>query len=235
MRGRKSSLRVGSHSIWSWFPPHPPFGHPLPAGARGTRDAPFGKASRAIAKWSPSPQRGEGWGEGPKIVAPGRFAIVASGRLAFVAPGRFPFDLELFPPSPALRAPSPRRGEGRKGGLRRRGAPASAGRAPPRWSAGPGGGGKRRPERSRSLPAPGGPRKILPAACGSGAGRRPVQSVVESTTSAELGPGGNPGCCSGYPGSSCCGSPTGRCGGCCSSSRRGSPGSRPLAAYQERL
>ena len=44
-------------------PPHPPFGHPLPVGARG-------KKGRAIpGSWrqrssSPSPRRGEGWGEG---------------------------------------------------------------------------------------------------------------------------------------------------------------------------
>ena len=46
---------------------------------------------------------------------------------------------------------------------------------------------------------------------------------------------GSPGCCSGSPGRSCCGSPTGSSWRCCSSSRRGSPGSSPWTAHRHRL
>jgi len=74
---------------------------------------------------------------------------------------------------------------------------------------------------------------ILPKARGTGTGRRPVQSAMASTMSAELGPGESPGCCSGSPARSCCGSPTGRCGARCSSRRRGSPGSRLEAAHRQ--
>ena len=73
---------------------------------------------------------------------------------------------------------------------------------------------------------------ILPKARGTGTGRRLVQSAMASTMSAELGPGESPGCCSGSPARSCCGSPTGRCGARCSSRRRGSPGSRLGAAHR---
>ena len=74
---------------------------------------------------------------------------------------------------------------------------------------------------------------FLPVEINVGAGKRPVQSAMASTMSAELGPGESPGCCSGSPARSCCGSPTGRSGARCSSRRRGSPGSRLEAAHRQ--
>ncbi len=57
-------------------PPHPPFGHPLPDGARG-RIGPGLAAERcATATSSPSPRRGEGWGEGAAM--PRDDAVVAT-------------------------------------------------------------------------------------------------------------------------------------------------------------
>ena len=69
-------------------PPHPPFGHPLPVGARGKRAGAFQQRHSVSENSSPSPRRGEGWGEGDGVWQ------------------------QLLPPSPALRAPSPRGGEG---------------------------------------------------------------------------------------------------------------------------
>src|SRR5438045_6013132 len=50
-------------------PPHPPFGHLLPAGEKGTvcdsaQQADLRRANRR----SPSPHRGEGWGEGARTL-----------------------------------------------------------------------------------------------------------------------------------------------------------------------
>jgi len=42
-------------------PPHPAFGHPLPDGARGTKN-------RGAFPIFPSPRRGEGQGEGVGVV-----------------------------------------------------------------------------------------------------------------------------------------------------------------------
>ena len=58
-------------------------------------------------------------------------------------------------------------------------------------------------------------------------GQRPVPSGKQSASQAELGQGGSPGCCSGSPARSCCGWPTGRSAGRCSSCRPGSPGRSP--------
>ena len=59
-----------------------------------------------------------------------------------------------------------------------------------------------------------------------GSGRRSVPSGA-SANPVELGRRESPGCCSGSPACSCSGTPTARSAGRCSSSRPGSPGSRP--------
>jgi hypothetical protein len=71
-----------------------------------------------------------------------------------------------------------------------------------------------------------------PPETGCGTGKRPVPPGGHPPLRAELGPRESPGCCSGSTGCSCCGSPTGSSRRCCSSSRRGSPGSRPVAAHR---
>ena len=53
--------------ISGWLPPHPPFGHPLPAGGEGEDRPGYSQNQGDREKSSPSPQRGEGWGEGPTL------------------------------------------------------------------------------------------------------------------------------------------------------------------------
>ena len=52
------------------YPPHPPFGHLLPAGEKGTAiTSAEGEDRRGGNQRSPSPRRGEGRGEGVRAVA----------------------------------------------------------------------------------------------------------------------------------------------------------------------
>ena len=52
------------------YPPHPPFGHLLPGGEKGTVPAPAERVDcRGEPERSPSPHRGEGRGEGVRAVA----------------------------------------------------------------------------------------------------------------------------------------------------------------------
>ena len=89
--------------------------------------------------------------------------------------------------------------------------------------------------RESTLPAPGGRGLVSPAAASrGGTGRRPVPSGAASTAHAELGPRGSPGCCSGSPARSCCGSPTGSSWPCCSSCRPTRPGTRPRTTPPDR-
>jgi hypothetical protein len=78
------------------------------------------------------------------------------------------------------------------------------------------------PEPSPWLPAPGGLGNVLSA---QGQNRSAVGSVRRRTgTRAELRRDESPGCCSGCPARSCCGSTPGSWTRCCSSCRPGSPG-----------
>src|SRR5262249_6487881 len=60
-------------------PPHPAFGRPLPGGARWNQPG-LPTAGCGTGHSSPSPQRGEGWGEGGRAVA-----------LSEESPALFPF------------------------------------------------------------------------------------------------------------------------------------------------
>ncbi len=52
------------------YPPHPPFGHLLPGGEKGTVPAPAERVDcRGESERTPSPHRGEGRGEGVRAVA----------------------------------------------------------------------------------------------------------------------------------------------------------------------
>src|SRR5262249_11902730 len=61
----KNERAVGTCRTPDGRPPHPPFGLLLPRGEKGTERPPALRAERRGAHpRSPSPQRGEGWGEG---------------------------------------------------------------------------------------------------------------------------------------------------------------------------
>jgi hypothetical protein len=72
----------------------------------------------------------------------------------------------------------------------------------------------------------------LPPGWGSRTGKRSVPSGCAAARPAELGPAESPGCCSGSPARSCCGSPPGSCSRGCSSCRPGSPGPGPWTAHR---
>ena len=75
-------------SIAGWQPPHPPFGHPLPAGGEWETRPGLSQKQGDRQKSSPSPLRGEGWGERATVAPRRRSWPKEIGRKAEFSPGR---------------------------------------------------------------------------------------------------------------------------------------------------